>query len=368
MRIAHLSTRMDYYGGEVCLSSLAAGLSARGHDVACVVRSGSRLESVLHRLGIEVQHLPLVDWFDPVTITRLRRWLLRRGIQVLHTHLPRDYFIAAAATLGTGVANVGSRHQLNPISHPAFKRPFLSRFGAMISVSEAVRESMLASAVMPEEKVVTIHNGITVPKIGSGAGAGRLDLRGAVGIGPRTPVVGFVGRICPSKGIETLLRAAGRVRLRHPDLRVFLVGDESGNGKYAACLKTLADELGLASALHRFGFLEGARTAGREFDVQVVGSWAEPFGMVTLEAMSCGCPVIVTDSGGSPEIVRDGVEGFHFAPGDEQTLALRLDCLLGSPGLRREMGRRGRRRVQEAFSRRKMLDRTEELYRTVVAS
>ena len=367
MRIAHLSTRMDYYGGEVCLSSLAAGLSARGHEVSCVVRPGSRLEQILQGLGIEVEPLPLVDWFEPVSVTRLHRWLMRRGIEILHTHLPRDYFIAAAATWGTSIVNVGSRHQLNAISHPIFKRPFLSRFGAMISVSEAVRDSVLASAVVPSDKVVTIHNGIAASGIESTIEESSLDLRAAAGIGPETPVVGFVGRICPTKGIDVLLRAIALIRHRHPGLCVFLVGDESGDGKYTEELTTLARELGLDEAFHGFGYLQGAEHAASEFDVQVIGSLAEPFGMVTLEAMSCGCPVVVTNSGGSPEIVRDGVEGFHFAPGDEQTLALRLDCLLGSPGLRREMGRRGRQRVQLAFSRRLMLDRTEALYREVVS-
>lgn len=367
MKIAHLSTRMDFYGGEVCLSSLASGLLARGHEVCCVVKPGSRLESVLRQMGVEVEILPLVDWFEPVSMARLRSLLLRRGIQILHTHLPRDYFIAAAASVGTPVANIATRHQINPISHPFLKRPFLRRFGAMISVSDAVRNSVSAAEIMPEERIVTIHNGIEVPSVGAAASGGQV-LRRAAGIDSRQPVIGFVGRICPSKGIETILRAVALVRARHPALQLFLVGDEAGGQGYADRLRGLADELEIGAALHCFGFVEGAASASAEFDVQVVGSRAEPFGLVTLEAMAAGTPIVVTDTGGSPEIVRDGVEGFLFRPGDVAALARRLDLLLESPGLRAEMGRRGRLRVEDSFSRRTMIDRTEALYEAVVSN
>jgi glycosyltransferase involved in cell wall biosynthesis len=368
MRIAHLSTRMDFYGGEVCLGNLASGLNSRGHEVCCVVKPGSRLESILPGLGIEVVPLPLVDWFEPLSIARVRRVLQRRDIQILHTHLPRDYFIAAAATLGTAVANIGTRHQINPISHAILKRPFLRRFKAMISVSDAVRDSVSASGIVPEQKVVTIHNGIAMSSLEPGSADDTPSLRARAGVDSQRPVIGFVGKICPTKGIETLLRAAALARLRHPYLQVFLVGEESGNGAYAACLGELAEDLGLGPVLHRFGFVDGAAYAARDFDVQVVCSLAEPFGLVTLEAMANGKPVVVTDTGGSPEIVRDGVEGFLFKPGDAETLARRLELLLESPGLCREMGRRGRDRVRQTFSRRTMLDRTEALYESVIAS
>ena len=79
-------------------------------------------------------------------------------------------------------------------------------------------------------------------------------------------------------------------------------------------------------------------------------------------------PVVVTDTGGSPEIVRDGVEGFLIPPGDAGALALRLACLLESPGLRMEMGRRGRQRVEQWYSLERMVRATEGVYRQAVGS
>jgi glycosyltransferase involved in cell wall biosynthesis len=362
MRIAHLSSMTGFYGGEVCLLNLAAGMRQRGHSMACVVRPDSRLRRELAAKSVDVFPLPLVDWYEPLSVSRLRRWLVRQDIQILHTHLPRDYFIAAAATLGTGVLNVGSRHQLHRISLPVLKRPFMSRFSAMIAVSQAVRRGLIASELMDPERVLTIPNGI---ELSDGDGH-CLDLREAVSVGAEVPVVGFVGRLCPGKGVETLLQAAALLKRRWPDFQLFILGDGPGVNDYVKSLHNLAERLDLGRQVHFFGYVNNAASACAAFDVQVVSSQAEPFGLVTVEAMAQQLPVTVTNSGGSPEIVRDGVEGFLVPPGDEDVLARRLDCLLDSPGLRREMGRRGRERVRRRFTLDHMLDATEALYMKVL--
>jgi len=351
MRIAHLSSMTGFYGGEVCLLNLAAGMRHRGHAVACVVRPDSRLRRELAARSVDVFPLPLVDWYEPLSVSRLRRWLVRQDIQILHTHLPRDYFIAAAATLGTGVLNVGSRHQLHRISLPVLKRPFMSRFSAMIAVSRAVRRGLIASDLMDPERVLTIPNGIEL----SGGDGHCLDLRETAGVGPEVPVVGFVGRLCPGKGVETLLEAAALLKPRWPDFQLFILGDGPGVNDYVKSLQNLAAQLDLGRQTHFFGYVDNAAAACAAFDVQVVSSQAEPFGLVTVEAMAQQLPVTVTNSGGSPEIVRDG-----------DVLARRLDCLLDSPGLRREMGRRGRERVRRRFTLDHMLDATEALYLKVL--
>jgi glycosyltransferase involved in cell wall biosynthesis len=101
--------------------------------------------------------------------------------------------------------------------------------------------------------------------------------------------------------------------------------------------------------------------------VQVVPSWAESFGLVTLEALVRGVPVVATTAGGTPEIVRDGREGLLVPPGDPATLADRVDRLLASTELRRAMGEAGRERVERRFSLDRMVDATVDVYAGVLA-
>lgn len=364
MRIAYLSTQVAYYGAEVHLRQLATGMLERSHDVACVVRPGCALQAELHRSGIPMLVLPLVDWFDVASIKRLGCWLNRRGVQILHTHNPRDYYIAAVASLGTEASNIGTRHLIHRISAPVFKRPFLRRFPAMIAISEAVRTGLLASRVLDPERIILVHNGIDLDR----ALPQRDGLRRRVGLDDGAPVIGFVGRLCPEKGLQTLLAAARLlVNAGHTQLKVFIVGDDTTGGDYAGLLQQRVAALDLKGAVHFFGYVPDAARASADFDVQVVCSDAEPFGLVTLEGMAHRHPVIATASGGSGEIIRDGVDGYLVQPRNPQALAARLSQLLRRPHLRAQMGHRARRRVEESFSLTRMLERTEAIYRDVLA-
>ncbi len=360
MRIVHLSTMMSFYGGEVHLASLAEGLQLQGHDIICVVRPGSELADVLPGLGVKVQVLPLIGWFDPSSVSRLRKFLRQYEGDILHTHLPRDYFLASVATLGTGVVNVGTRHQLLPISYPFLKRPFLNRFSAFIAVSEAVRQGLLWANAVPEEKMMVISHGLTPGQVIKKSAVNRLRLQ--IGATESHILIGCVGRLCPTKGIETLLEALANFKKRWPLVKLCMVGDETSGSGYRKQLQHRIHVLGLKDVVVLTGYLENAEFLSGGFDIQVVPSVAEPFGLVTLEAMNAGVPVVVTNTGGSPEIVRDGVEGFLFTPGDVAALARKLESLLESPGLRSEMGKRGQQRIRDKFSRQAMLTETEAVY------
>ncbi|MDX2473875.1 MAG: glycosyltransferase family 4 protein [Candidatus Krumholzibacteria bacterium] len=362
MRIVHLSTCLEYYGGEVCLANLACGFAERGHEVSCLVRPESALAQRLAGRSVEVVPLAMIDWFDPGTIVRVGRWLRQHQVDVLATHLPRDYFIAATAARGLPICNIATRHQLKPLSLPVLKRPFLRGFGAVIAVSEAVAAGVHQARLVHPARVVTVPNGIVAPTY---AGT-RSELRRRAGLSQDDLVIGLVGKLCPEKGADFLLRAVAHLRERNPDLHVILLGDGGGGNGYGAHLEDLVRTLGLTDRVHFPGFVSEVAPWVQQFDVQVVASQAEPFGLVTLEAMAAGVPVVATNTGGSPEILTDGAEGFLVSPGDVDQLADRLTRLLKSQNLRRDMGNRGRVRYRDHFTIEHMLARTEAVYRAAL--
>ncbi|MBK7769101.1 MAG: glycosyltransferase family 4 protein [bacterium] len=357
MRVVQLSTMRDFYGGEVCLANLARGLVARGHEVTCIVRPDSRLAGELPARGLATCELPLFDWYEPISVSRLAAWLRRERVDIVHAHTPRDWFIATAATVGLPTISIATRHLLLPVAHARVKRSFLRRLGAMIAVSDAVRQ--VACGLVADDRLVTVPNGVELPVH---AADGAL-LRSGLGLGRDDLVIGCVARLSPEKGVADLLRAVARLQRRWPNLVVLVMGDAPADSRHPAELQRLALELGLARQVRFCGYQPDAATLCAAFDVQVVSSLAEPCGLATLEAMAQSRPVVVTDSGGSPELVADGCEGFLVPPGDPERLAIRLDCLLDSPGLRREMGRRGRSRVERDFGVGLMAERTESVYR-----
>jgi L-malate glycosyltransferase len=361
MRIGMLSTQREFYGGEVHLRDLALALRLRGHQVVCLVRRDSALAQRLPEAGLTVQELRLVDWYEPLGMATLRHRLRDLPLDILHTHNPRDYYIGAAATLGLATRNVGTRHQLKPIAWPLLKRPFLQRFDAMIAVSEAVHDGLLASG-MPARRLVTVPNGIRPPLQQQPAQQLQRQLRLPAHTGP---VIGSVGRLCRTKGLDCLLWAAFLLRGRWPGLQVVLIGGAARDDGFATSLRRLAGDLQLA--VHFCGYRDDAASLIGALDVLAVPSRAEPFGLVTLEALARRVPVVATRSGGSREIVRDGREGLLVPPGDPEALAAALHRLLADHTLRDRCRRAGPRRVAAHFTLERQVSLTERVYAQVLA-
>jgi D-inositol-3-phosphate glycosyltransferase len=161
----------------------------------------------------------------------------------------------------------------------------------------------------------------------------------------------FVGRIEPLKGIDTLIQAAALLRTHHPEMMKNVCFSIVGGDPWAenldvemARLQALSHKLGVTDIV---GFL-GSKNQNMlpkyyaAAEIVVMPSHYESFGLVALEAMAMGTPVIASEVGGLAHLVRDGETGFHVPPRDPDTLANRICVLLSNPGLRNKFGEQAR--------------------------
>jgi glycosyltransferase involved in cell wall biosynthesis len=172
------------------------------------------------------------------------------------------------------------------------------------------------------------------------------------------PVVGCVARLRSEKGQATLLRAAARVRDRHPDLVVVLVGD----GPEEPALRALATELGLAARVCFAGHRPNRPNPHQLFDVSVLASDHEGFPNTLIEAMAAGRPTVASNVGGVPDAVLDGETGLLVPAGDPAALAGALARVLGDPTWAAALGARGRAIARERFTPERVTSRLTELY------
>jgi glycosyltransferase involved in cell wall biosynthesis len=350
-------------GAEQHLLRLLPALRARGIDARFLGMDvegtdAARLYEGFERAGVPVDHVRCTHDLNPLMAHDVLQRVRERRPSLLHTHLVHaDVYGAIAARLAR-VPFVSTRHnddryQLGPFRY--VDRAFSAGASKLIAISDAVRR-FLVEAGLPDAKFETIHYGLDeLPPLRSELSPGQA------GVPDDALLVLAIGRFIEQKDHETLLRAFAQVRRGSPRAMLAILGD----GPLTQRTRTLSDELGLSGAVVFPGRLEPRDWLERA-DVFVHTSRWEGFGIVLLEAMLAGLPIVATRVSAVPEIVADGETGILVDPGDATVLAAALDELLADRGRARTLGAAGLARAHECFSVARMTDATAGVYARAV--
>ncbi len=188
--------------------------------------------------------------------------------------------------------------------------------------------------------------------------------RSEMGIARDAPVIAVVGRLQSWKGQDVFIRAAAIVAEAFPSARFLVVGGPSmaGDEDYEAGLKQLARQLGVAGSVLFCGEREDVPELMGASDIVVHTSTVpEPFGLVVIEAMAAGRPVVATRGGGPSEIISEGRTGFLTTPGDHRELAATLCLLIQDSELRHQIGQAARNDALARFSPERMAKKLEDI-------
>jgi glycosyltransferase involved in cell wall biosynthesis len=366
--IAHVITTLNRGGAENHLLDL---IERQVHDgcrvSAAYLRGDGYWTPRLSALGVRCVHLGLRWYGDPRPLWRLSRLLRSEQPRVLHAHLPPAelYARAALGVMGkTGMRFIISKHNDSPFagrasaSGRALGRWVGRRADRVICISEAVRQRMLAERIVTPPQSSVVHYGIDSAPFAQVQSSEVAALRAAWGADSSTLVIGTVARMVTQKSLETLLDgyAAFRGHSRAPS-RLVLVG----RGPLEPMLRRRARVLGIEDECVWAGFHEDVPVVMNALDVFVLPSLYEGFGLVLLEAMAAGRPVIATKISAIPEVVEDGRTGVLIPTCDPAALAEALTRFTDAP-TRRAYGARARVRAG-AFSANTMFLGIAEQYR-----
>lgn len=377
LRIAHVTATFPPYWagtGNVAYHN-ARELARRGHAVTVFTAAspGGDLDPVL---GVEVRRLPALLRLGNAPI--LPRLLGVGGFDVVHLHYPFIFgaeLIWAAAkirrfpyvlTYHNDLIGDGWRRYAFDAYSAAWARPVFAGARKIVVVSLDHAFSCRQAPIFRDRQpdVLAVPNGVdsTVFRPGLDGDAIRRQHR----IPPDAGLILFVGALDRAhhfKGVPHLLATFSSIRER--DAILMLVGD----GDLREAFTRMAHEYGV---LDRVRFAGSVPHAGlpsyyAASDVVVLPSFPpESFGLVLIEAMACGRPVVAHDIPGVRAVVDDGVDGFLVRPGDAADLAEKVSILLADPNLRTRLGIAGRRKVERRYDWRVIGERLEQLYLEVV--
>ncbi|HEY8470489.1 MAG TPA: N-acetyl-alpha-D-glucosaminyl L-malate synthase BshA [Longimicrobiales bacterium] len=363
-----------YGGSGVVGTELGLELARRGHEVHFITYAQPfRLPYFVERVyyhEVEVPSYPLFDYppYSLALAAAMHGTAVRRRLDVLHVHyavphatsawiareMLRPTEIRVITTLhGTDITLVGQDPSFHSIT-----RFSILRSDAVTAVSEYLRRETVRRFDIPAESIEVIPNFVDLERY-------RRDLEGChrSQLAPEgEKIVIHISNFRPVKRVDDVVRAFARASRRVP-ARLVLVGD----GPTRGLAQQVAEEEGVAARVTFLGKQSSVAELLACADVLLLPSESEAFGLVALEAMACGVPVVATAVGGIPELVPDGEAGFLVPLGDVDAMADAVVALLTDPA-RWQAASTAAREVATRFSADRIVPRYEALYRRVLAS
>ncbi|WP_172600359.1 glycosyltransferase family 4 protein [Sulfurivermis fontis] len=351
MKILELCTSDGVGGLELYALRSTAALQRLGHDVMAVVRPGTMLQQRLHEQGLAHFVLPRRSRALPLLAAwRLARLIDKAQVDVIHMHWGPDLFLAALAKRWASrpVRLVYTRQMaLTRPKNDAYHRFLYRQIDLYLTITDKLLQQARQLLPLPAERIQRLYYGVPAPAVLQDAE--RRALRHSLQIPERVFAIGLIGRMEEQKGQHLLIEAVQYLRAAGIPAHATLIGPAM-DAAYQQRLQREIEERGLQDAVILRGPHKTPMDIMPAFDVIVLTTRMETFGLVLAEAMRCGVAVVGTDAGGVPEIIEDGRSGLLFTPEDASHLARQLEHLARNDGLRRQLAAAGKARADDLFA------------------
>jgi glycosyltransferase involved in cell wall biosynthesis len=372
LRILLLTDSDEFAGTEQHMLDLADGLRSGGVEVSIACPN----PSVLGPKGKAMEFRQVViqkgRLLDRPAIAVLKQLLLAGEVDLIHAHNGRTALSAMLAVRRAGRGGCVLTHHFIQPHHSTVRgvkgliahhihRWINRRIGAHIAISDAVRLAAIERGDVSDAAICTVLNGIADPA--EAAVTSPQAIRQSLGIPPQAPLVVCLARLEPEKNVHDLVAAMPGVIKELPEIVCVIAGDGSQRGK----LGVMVTQLGVADCVRMVGFCKEPAALMNAAELVVMPSAREPFGLVLVEAMALGKPVIAARAGGPLEIVVDGVTGSLVETSNADHLASEIVRLIRNPALRVSMGIEARQRFEKQFTKKRMAAETEGIYQSVFA-
>jgi glycosyltransferase involved in cell wall biosynthesis len=308
----------------------------------------------LEEFGIEVTYLARHK-FDPATFPALLKVLREKSADIVHLHGYGATTFGRLCAWRMGIPAIlheHANHGDTPWFQKVADRLLAPHTDLAIAVSESTGEFTTRARLMPAERTKVVYLGAPLDEFARPRNEAEIAAaRQALGIAPGTVAIGTITRLMPSKGNQFLIEAAPAILAKHPEARIFIVGEGELQGE----LEAQARALNLGDRLVFSGFMRDVAAALSAFDVVVFPSLWEGTPLTVFETLAMGKPIVATDADGLLDVLTDRKDALIVPKGDAAALAAAVAHLLEHPqmadGLVAEARKTGQRYDIAAFVR-----------------
>ena len=333
--------------------------------LACPARLIGAMATELDALPVDCFPVEPIRWMNARSVSRLWEVLRHFHPDIVHCHLFRATAVGAPLARAAGVPVVVETYhgrefwRRGPLKSGFIVDRLVSRcVDRIIAVSEAAARFLVDCKGIAASKITVIPNGRNLDAFAPRNGHTRAMMRKRLRLPDASPVLSEVGRLKEQKGHRFLLDALPQLLAEFPDARLLLIGD----GSLRARLEAQAEQLGIRSPVIFVGFQPEVPAYVAATDVMVLPSLHEGMPLTAIETAAIGKPLVATEVGGVPEVVRHGTTGLLVPPATPARLADALLMLLRQPDLAAQYGTAARAHARQRFDLQRQVAETEDLY------
>jgi len=362
MKILHINTERTWRGGEQQTLYLLQWLQGRNITSHLVCQEGSPMAGNAREAGIDVFPMVMHGEGDLLAGYRIRTLINRWSYDIIHSHTSHAHTLAFFGSLGKKVRRLVTRR----VDYSIFRHSFLQLSGVKyrlmadyyIAISKKIKDIMVGDGISAE-RIFVVHSGIDPTRF---EGATKDHLMAKFKLKGDERVVVNVAHLSPVKGQKHLVQSIPMVLAKIPTARFFIVGGGALMGE----LQALAKSLGLNEALIFTGFRHDVGAFYQIADLFVMSSVGEGLGTAVIDALAMSKPLVATNVGGIPEIIRDGETGRLVPPADPAALAEGIIELLSNPDKAKRMASQGQMDVRQKFSVEAMVEGNIDVYQKIL--
>ena len=357
MKILQMVSGTHVNGALMYCYLLSKQLADRGHDVTVMCRRQSWIwdklqDTSVKRIACDMKRrLPQVRF--------AKAFIRDQQIDVCHTHMSRAHFFGVIMRHVTKIPCVATAHACHFQLHWPFN-------DFVIANSEDTLRYHRNINRVPKDRLKTIYCFSDLDKFIRSEESAAEKIRKQYRVKPDDFLLGVVGDVIPRKGQKLLLESLPRLLTTHPNVKLAIVGRFLRDQPYVRQIRRFVLKNGLADRVIWTGRSDQVQNHMRAMDACIVPSVAEPLGLVAMEAMAVGTPVVASNVGGLPEIIETERNGLLFDRKHPESLRQAIERLIDDESLRSKLMEQGRRDVAERFAPRVLAEEVEQILHDVV--
>ena len=356
MNILQITSGRHINGALTYCKFLTENLIASGHSVTIACRADG---------WIEQQDIPGAKFFhsemdrSSTEIQRVSAWMAQQKFDVIHTHMSRAHAFGVLLKMKSGVPVIATAHNRSFQLHWRFN-------DYVIANSEATCRYQKRINQIPNDRIETVHCFTDLARFAHITQRSQRRVLRQLRTREGDFLIGVVGEVVKRKGHIYLFKALQEIASAVPNFKLVLLGRFNRDEGYVKRMRRILLKRNLLGKVKWLGLRSNVQDFMAAFDLTVVPSIEEPLGLVALESLAAGTPVVASDTGGLPEIIQHQVSGLIVPPKQPAAIAQAVIELANDPARRAQMGQAGKRFVFESFDPHMLSKKVEAIYERVI--